>query len=122
MTRLLLLPACLLLTCLALPAAAAAAPASVQVTAREWSLSPSPRGVPAGPVAVRLRNAGQDAHDLALRRVSGGRPAGPTLRISATAPGSARSRTLRLRRGTWRLWCTIPNHRQLGMQSRLRVR
>nr|MBA2644506.1 hypothetical protein [Solirubrobacterales bacterium] len=86
-------------------------------------LVPSPATIGAGSTTLRLRNAGQDSHDLALRRLdSRGRPAGSTLRVQTTRPGAARSRTVTLRRGTWRMWCTIPNHRSLGMRNTLRVR
>ncbi len=106
---------------MALPAQASAA--RLTVTADEWKLVPSPATIGAGSTTLRLRNAGQDSHDLALRRLdSRGRPAGATLRVPTTRPGASRARTLSLRRGTWRMWCTIPNHRSLGMRNILRVR
>lgn len=99
-------------------AADAAAPARLLVTAQEWSLSLSRRRIDAGDAIVQLHNLGEDAHDVKLRRV-GGR--GRT-RVPETASGSIGEVRANLRAGGWRLWCTLPGHRQLGMEAELRVR
>ena len=115
--------AALTLSALAMALPAQASAARLTVTADEWRLVPSRTTIGNGSTSLRYRNVGQDSHNLALRRLdSRGRLAGPTLRVATTQPGASRSRTLSLRRGTWRMWCTIPNHRPLGMRNILRVR
>ena len=92
-------------------------PARVQVVAQEFRLSLSRLHVRAGRVVVELVNAGEDAHDLRLRRVGGTRVvAWPTLR-----PGAHLDRGLTLRPGRYSLWCGLPGHRKLGMQAVLVV-
>ena len=87
------------------------------MTAREWSLTTSRQTLNAGPARIQLYNAGEDAHDLRLRRVGGTRSA----RIPETASLALSERSLTLRRGTWKLWCSLPGHRARGMRATLRV-
>jgi uncharacterized cupredoxin-like copper-binding protein len=87
------------------------------VVANEYSLALSRLRVVGGPVIVQLVNFGEDAHDLRLRRDGGTR----TYRIAATAPGEERELEARLRAGRFTLWCSLGNHRALGMEARLRV-
>jgi hypothetical protein len=44
---------------------------AVSVRLGEWFVAPSPRVVPAGPVALRVRNGGAEVHDLVVVRVDG---------------------------------------------------
>jgi hypothetical protein len=83
----------------------------------------SRRSVKAGRVQVRLYNRGEDAHDIAARRVDrlGGR-VGRTFRVRETRPGEPAESTSRLRSGKYRLWCTLRGHEAAGMRARLRVR
>jgi hypothetical protein len=100
-------------------AAAPRQPARLQVAADEFQLVLSRSAVPAGPAIVGLVNFGQDDHDLALRRaVVGAR----TWKVRTVRPGDFRERQLRLAVGRYRLWCTLADHRALGMRATLRVR
>jgi hypothetical protein len=107
----------------ALTAASAAAaprpPARVQVEADEFRLVLSRSAVPAGLAIVGLVNYGEDDHDLALRRRAAG---ARTWRVRTVRPGEFRERPLRLAAGRYQLWCTIADHRALGMHATLRVR
>jgi hypothetical protein len=96
----------------------AAAPAHVQVVAREYSYALSRRVVRAGSVIVELVNGGEDAHDLTLRRVGGTR----TYLVPAVQPGSHVDVEFRLRRGRYVLSCSLPGHSSLGMRALLFVR
>ena len=96
----------------------AASPSRLLVTANEWSLVVSRQIVESGPARIQLYNAGEDAHDLRLRRVGGTRTAG----IGEVASLGLGERALTLRRGTWKLWCSLPGHRAAGMRATLRVR
>jgi hypothetical protein len=97
-----------------------ASPSRLLVTADEYSLRLSRPTVASGPAIVQLLNRGEDDHDLRLRRIS--RAAGrPTARWSAVKPGALTSLSLPLRAGRYRLWCSLPGHRALGMRATLRV-
>lgn len=100
-------------------AAAPRQPARLQVTADEFHLVLSRSAVRAGPAIVGLVNFGEDDHDLALRRRA---PGARTWKVRTVEPGGFRERQLRLAAGRYQLWCTIADHRALGMQAALRVR
>ena len=103
--------------------AAGAAPARMLVTADEWMLLSSRQTVKAGRVQVQLYNRGEDAHDIAARRVNRlGERVGRTWRIRETRSGELGEATWRLRSGRYRLWCTLRAHEAAGMRASLRVR
>jgi hypothetical protein len=102
----------------AAPAAAAAAPSRLLVEAREFNLVLSRPAVKAGPAIVQLANRGEDPHDLRIVR-AGGRRAG---RIGEVLPGEVGEWAGRLRRGRYRLFCTLEGHRARGMRAVLRAR
>jgi hypothetical protein len=94
---------------------------SVQVRAREYSLSLSRSVVAAGDVSVELQTVNaEDPHDLNVRDAKGAQrplfeetPAGlvpPPRQAFAFAPGD------------YVLFCSLPGHEALGMQATLRVR
>jgi plastocyanin len=89
----------------------------VQVTAQEFSYTLSRLQVHAGTATVELVNLGQDLHDLRLQRDGSRHIAG----LGVVAPGEHADLTVRLRPGRYSLWCSIANHRQLGMHARLIV-
>jgi plastocyanin len=102
------------------PASAPAkpAPARLLVESREFNFVLSRSSVKAGDAIVQLANRGEDPHDLRLKRV-GGRGGGT---VAETLPGEVGEWEGRLRRGRYRLWCTLEGHRALGMRAVLRVR
>jgi plastocyanin len=63
-------------------------------------------------------NFGEDDHDLAVRRV------GTSLvrNLGTTRPGERAVKRFKVRKGTYLMWCTIGNHRALGMSAKLKVR
>jgi hypothetical protein len=97
--------------------ASAPFPTRVQVTSTEFRLSLSRVVVPGGRVRIELVNLGEDPHDLKLRRI-GGRY---TYTIPETLPGERSTKTLRLIRGRYRVWCAVAGHRDWGMRATLRV-
>jgi uncharacterized cupredoxin-like copper-binding protein len=104
----------------ALPATAAArpAPARLLVEAREFNLTLSRAKLKPGRAIIQLANRGEDSHDLRMVRIrahGGGR-------IGTTLPGEVGEWTGRLRRGRYRLYCTLEGHRAAGMRATLRVR
>ena len=103
--------------------AAGAAPARMLVTADEWMLLTSRQSVKAGRLEIQLYNRGEDAHDIAARRVDRlGRRVGRTFHVRETRPGELAEATGRLRSGKYRLWCTLREHESAGMRAGLRVR
>ena len=103
---------------LLLAAALAPSPARVQVGADEFSFALSRQSVRSGPAIVQLVNYGEDEHDLALRRRAAG---ARTFRLRTTRPGGVRNLELRLAPGRYTLWCTLADHRALGMRATLVV-
>ena len=97
--------------------ALAPAPARVQVSAKEFFFSLSRRAVVAGPAIVELVNFGEDPHDLRLERVGGGR----VWKTPLVYPGAYYDLNATLVPGRYRLWCSIANHRKLGMTAVLTV-
>jgi plastocyanin len=93
-------------------------PARVQVVAREFGYALSRQTIKAGWAIIELRNAGEDAHDLLLRRVGGTR----IYALPVTQSGQTVDRQFKLLPGTYRIYCGIANHRALGMQATLVVR
>jgi len=103
---------------LAAGSASASTPGRLGVTATEFHLTLSRASVKKGRVLIQLQNAGEDVHDLRVRRIGGTR----TYAFPLTSPGKNVTRSLRLLPGRYRLWCSVANHAQLGMRAVLRVR
>jgi hypothetical protein len=99
-------------------APAQAAPSRLLVESREFNLVLSRSSVKAGDAIVQLANQGEDPHDLRLKRI--GAPGSAA--IAETLPGEVGEWEGRLRRGRYRLWCSLEGHRGLGMRAVLRVR
>jgi plastocyanin len=91
---------------------------TVGITEREFSLSLSRTTVGAGDVTVQVLNRGEDAHDLRIETLGGGLlwffPEIPPL-------GSTEPTVVPLTVGTYRIFCTLPGHAELGMDKRLTV-
>jgi len=85
--------------------------------AREFSFALSRTTIKSGVAIIELANFGEDAHDLRLQRVGGTKIYGWPVAQS----GGIEDRTLALRPGRYRLWCSLANHRALGMVATLLV-
>jgi hypothetical protein len=96
----------------------ARAPGRVMAQADEYSLILSRQSIVRGPALIQFLNRGEDPHDLQLRRAGGSR----VLSLPETRAGEMADAGVRLRTGTYRLWCSLPGHRALGMRAKLRVR
>jgi plastocyanin len=95
----------------------APAPSRVQVVAREYSFGLSRLHVKAGSAVIELANFGQDPHDLRVQRIGARHIAG----LGDVAPSRRGELTVRLAPGRYSFWCSIANHRQLGMRAQLVV-
>ena len=95
----------------------AAPPSRVQVVAKEYSFALSRLQVKQGAAVIELANFGQDPHDLRLQRVGARHIAG----LGVVAPGDRAELSLKLAPGRYSLWCSVANHRALGMRATLIV-
>ena len=96
----------------------APAPARIQVVAKEYSFGLSRMQVKHGPAVIELANFGEDPHDLRLQRVGARHVAG----LGVVAPHERAELSVKLAPGRYSLWCSVANHRQLGMHATLVVR
>ena len=84
-----------------------------------WS-SAAPRSRP-GPAEIEYHNAGEDPHDLKIRR----RGASKVSSIAELDPGEVDELQMNLKRDSrYVMWCSTLDgkHRSLGMEAELRVR
>jgi plastocyanin len=90
----------------------------VAVKAVEYYFLLSRPTVRAGEVTVELNNQGQDPHNLNIRRNG---DEGEPLQIPETASLQRNVAKLDLPPGTYKLWCSLPEHEELGMHTTLVV-
>ena len=93
-------------------------PARMLVNAADFLFSGSRKAGPSGRWRLQLRNNGQDEHDLRIRRADG-KVIG---QIGIVNPNGLGTITVRLKPGTYRLFCGVADHEALGMSLRLIVR
>ena len=94
-------------------------PDRVMAKGSEFDLVLSKKRVTPGRVIVQFVNDGEDPHDLMLQRVGGKSQVGS----GVVPPGGVINLDTRLRkRSTYTLWCSLSDHRALGMEATLRTR
>jgi hypothetical protein len=99
------------------------APARVQVRGSEFNLTLSKTKVKPGRAIVQFLNSGEDPHDLRLQRLGPAGAEGPELGLGEVEPGEYANLDTRLRkRSSYVLWCSLLDHRELGMEATLRTR
>jgi plastocyanin len=87
-----------------------------EISSTQLQLQLSRASVAAGPTIVQQYNAGSDPHNLIVEREDAVPFSFPTL-----DPGLNQSQTLDLSHGTWTLFCSLLDHKSLGMQATLTV-
>jgi plastocyanin len=87
-----------------------------EISSSELQLQLSRPSLSPGSAIVEQYNAGSDPHNLILERAGQIAFAYPTL-----DPGGDQRQTVYLARGTYTLYCSLLNHRSLGMQATLTV-
>jgi nitrite reductase (NO-forming) len=90
----------------------APAPQTIQATETEFKIALAPSSLKVGPVTFVVKNAGKIPHDLAIV----GGPKTPLI-----APGKSATLTTTLKAGPIELYCTVPGHKQAGMDLKLTV-
>lgn len=93
-------------------------PARVQITSQEFTLTASRHTLKAGPAIVQLYNLGEDAHDLVIERAGATRP---VAHIGAIPTDAVSDVKLNVKPGRYVLYCSLPGHRALGMQTTFTV-
>jgi uncharacterized cupredoxin-like copper-binding protein len=87
--------------------------ATVQVTETEFRIALQGYNARARKFTFDVKNAGQIAHDLAIR-------GGP--KTALIQPGGTATLTATLKPGTYHLYCSVPGHEQAGMKIDITVK
>jgi plastocyanin len=101
-------------------ASSSRAPSRLLVAGDEYSIRLSRGAVKHGPAVIQFVNRGEDPHDLKLKRIS--RSPARTVSAPELRSGGIAEIATRLRAGHYRLWCSLPQHRDRGMRAVLTVR
>jgi plastocyanin len=88
----------------------------IEISSTQLRLQLSRATVAAGDTIVEQYNSGEDPHNLIFERAGTVAFSYPTL-----DPGATQRQTLNLAKGTWTLYCSLLDHRSLGMQATLTV-
>lgn len=85
----------------------------LNVTGTEYAFAPPTANAAAGRTTIRFTNKGTMEHDFVI----------DVLHIKLPAkPGKSAETTVTLKPGTYEYYCSIPGHRQSGMQGKLMVK
>ena len=93
-------------------------PTAVGVSEWEYHTVPSRTSLCVGTITMELRNTGADPHNLEVRNVD----TGTVVATWADAkPRAVVAKPVTLTAGTYRLYCTLPDHDALGMHAVITV-
>jgi uncharacterized cupredoxin-like copper-binding protein len=95
---------------------APAAPKKVAVSETEFKIQLATNGLSAGRYTFELKNDGKIGHDLV---VDG--PGVDNEKTPVIGSGKTASLTVDLKSGTYELYCSVPGHKQAGMDLKLDV-
>ena len=90
----------------------------LSVKASEFKFVLSRPSLAAGEAIVELDNQGEDPHNLNLQLADG---QGPEFHLAEVGSLKRTTGRFTLAAGTYRLWCSIPGHEELGMKATLAV-
>jgi plastocyanin len=88
---------------------------AVEISETEYALDPADPSVSAGEVTFEVTNDGSITHNL---EVEGN---GVEEEVEDIAPGDSGSLTAELEPGSYEIYCSIGNHKDLGMEGTLTV-
>ena len=89
----------------------------VEIVLDDFLISPQNLRAPAGKLTVVVTNRGRLGHNLRVRDRDG-----EPVKVTTLLPGKSATETVTLRRGEYKMLCTVANHEQLGMTGKLVVR
>lgn len=94
--------------------AADAADGSVRIEASDLAFDKEQVSAAAGEIDVQLDNVGSAEHDFVVEE------AGDQV-VAVAAPGETATGSIELEPGTYTYYCSIPGHREAGMEGTLEV-
>ena len=90
---------------------------NVRIVLDDFSIRPQTVRGRDGPLSFDIVNRGRAGHNFRLRR-----GAGEPLKVTTLLPGDTETASADLRRGDYRMVCTVANHEELGMYGTLVLR
>lgn len=91
---------------------------TVNVVLDEWSLGFEQAQASQGELAFQVRNAGEQQHNLTVEEAGGGEQYYQTALLN---PGEATQFSLDLADDSYDLYCSVPGHREAGLEATLTV-
>ena len=95
---------------------ATAAGTPVGVTEREFSITLSQASLSPGSYTFTIQNQGRLPHNLNVQGPGVDTATSPTL-----SPGQSGTLSVTLRTGSYELWCSVPGHKDKGMDLTIKV-
>jgi plastocyanin len=89
---------------------------TLTATEADFSIDLGTKTLKAGPYLVKVDNTGNATHDLVVEQ-NGAKIAG----TSSIAPGQSASLSVTLKPGSYVFYCSIGNHRSMGMETTVTV-
>jgi len=89
-------------------------PTALGVTEDEYHTYVSRSALCSGSILVQLRNTGEDPHNLAILNLGTG---STVATWDDAGPGDVVTKRVSLPAGTYRLFCTLPQHDEKGMHA-----
>jgi plastocyanin len=89
---------------------------TLTATEQDFSISIGTTTLKAGPYLIKVENQGNATHDLVVEK-GGNRVAG----TDSISPGSSGSLSVTLQPGNYVFYCSIGNHRAMGMETTIHV-
>jgi uncharacterized cupredoxin-like copper-binding protein len=91
------------------------APVAVKVTEVDFKIQLPKTSFKAGPVTFEVTNTGKVPHDLVVKGN------GVNAKTPLLNPGQSKTLKVDLKPGTYELYCSVPGHKQLGMDLHITV-
>ena len=98
------------------PGSAVPGGTTLSVTEWEYAINFAAFTIAPGTYTVEVANHGKMSHDLNIKGPGVANWRSPTL-----SPGTTTRLPVTLQPGTYELWCSIDNHKALGMYNRIHV-
>ena len=98
------------------PSTVPSAPKTVAVTEVDFKIELPSESVPPGSYKFDLTNKGKTGHDLVVNG-----PGVSDQKTPVIGPGKTAQLSVDLKSGTYELFCSVPGHKQLGMDLKLKV-